>query len=144
MKTKFIREIAINYTGRTTPRTHIGSADNIATFIRSALIDNSREQFIVIYLNGAHDIIAYSIVSVGTANTALVHPREVFQAALMSGAISIIVAHNHPSGQCIPSREDKTVTQKLKAASEVLEIKLLDHVIVTENECYSFKENGKL
>ena len=75
----FVREVLINYRGRRRVTTAIREAEDIANFIRKLLPDNSREHFVAIYLNGNHDVIAYSIVGTGIANSCLVHPREVFQ-----------------------------------------------------------------
>ncbi|MFN9292342.1 MAG: JAB domain-containing protein, partial [Planctomyces sp.] len=80
--------------------------EQAAAFIRSILSDNSREHFVALYLDGAHRIACYSIVSIGTANSCPVHPRKVLQRAILCGAVSLLVAHNHPSGVLTPSRED--------------------------------------
>jgi DNA repair protein RadC len=96
-------------------------------------------------LDGNHSIAAYNVVSVGTATSTVVHPREVFQPAILAGAVSIIVAHNHPSGSIEPSQEDFKATDQLKQASKLLGIKLLDHIIVGEKDSYySFQEHGKM
>lgn len=138
MSTTFVREARINYHGQ--KKKIVGSIvepKHAADIIRKLLPDNSREHFISLYLNGAHEIIAYCINATGTANSCPVHPREIFQPAILSGAIAILVAHNHPSGKRDPSNEDRAVTRKLKDAGELLGIKLLDHVIVTDNSFYS-------
>jgi DNA repair protein RadC len=116
----------------------------VAAFIRQVLPDNSREHFLAVYLNAAHKVIAYSVVSTGSANASLVHPREVFQSAVLLGAIAIIAAYSHPSGEVSPSSEDEKVTRQLKEAGSILGIRLLDHVIVSETKQYSFKEDGHL
>jgi len=105
----------------------------VADFVRSILTDNSREHFVALYLDGAHQVTSYSIVSIGTANASMVHPREVFQRAILAGAVSIIIAHNHPSGVLTPSDEDHKVTQRLKDAGDILGIKLLDHIIISDH-----------
>lgn len=81
-------------------------------------------------------------VARGTLDSAVVSPREVFKRALVSNAKSIIIAHNHPSGNVIPSEQDKIATAKLKKAGEVLDIKLLDHIIISDKDYYSFYENN--
>jgi hypothetical protein len=108
----------------------IKGPNDVADFVRSVLTDNSREHCVALYLDGAHQVVSYSIISIGTANMSVVHPREVFQRAILAGAISIIIAHNHPSGVLTPSDEDHKVTQRLKDAGEILGIKLLDHLIL--------------
>jgi DNA repair protein RadC len=128
----FIREVRATYQQTTSRLFAIKGPNHVADFVRSILTDNSREHFVALYLDGAHQVASYSIISIGTANASMVHPREVFQRAILAGAVSIIVAHNHPSGILTPSDEDHKVTQRLKDAGEILGIKLLDHLIVTD------------
>ena len=137
----FIREARVNYLHCDHAMFKIGSPADVANFVRSVLTDNSREHFVALYLNGQHQVAAYSIVSIGTANSAPVAPREVFQRAVLTGAISIVVAHNHPSESTVPSHEDKAVTTRLREAGELLGIKVLDHVIVTNSTFLSMKES---
>lgn len=106
--------------------------------------DRKQEHFICISLNGAHEVITSRVVSLGLVNKAQVHPREVYADPITDRASAIIVAHNHPSGNLSPSREDKEVTVQLKSAGETLGIKLLDHVIFNQKEYYSFLEHGNL
>lgn len=117
----------------------MGNADDVARFVRTHLVDNSREQFVALYLDASHSVACYSILSIGVANSALVHPRELFQRAVLAGAIAVIVAHNHPSGACKPSEADRSITKRLCDAGDVLGISVLDHVIVTDESHYSFK-----
>ena len=133
----FIREVRATYQQTTSAVSGIKGPDDVAEFVRSILTDNSREHFVALYLDGAHQVAGYSIVSIGTANSTVAHPREVFQRAILAGAVSIIIAHNHPSGVLTPSDEDHKVTQRLKDAGEILGIKLLDHLIVTDVAHYS-------
>jgi len=137
----FIREARVNYLHCDHAMFKINSPVDVANFVRSVLTDNSREHFVALYLNGQHQVAAYSIVSIGTANSAPVAPREVFQRAVLTGAISIVVAHNHPSESTVPSHEDKAVTTRLREAGELLGIKILDHVIVTNSTFLSMKES---
>lgn len=103
-----------------------------------------REQFKVILLNAKNHVIDVESISEGTLSSALVHPREVFKPAIRRSAYAVIVAHNHPSGDPTPSREDCDVTKRLQAAGETLGIQLLDHVIVGDGVYYSFREQGRL
>jgi DNA repair protein RadC len=137
----FLREVRINYQRIAEPTFQICEAEDVAGFVRKILSDNSREHVVALYLDGSHQVTSYSIVSIGTANYALVHPREVFQRAIAAGAIAIVIAHNHPSGHLEPSTEDRLMTNRLKEAGELLGIRLLDHIIVTEAACYSFQEH---
>ena len=103
-----------------------------------------KEHFLCISLNGAHEVIAVRVVSIGTLNRTLVHPREVFSEPLTDAASGIICAHNHPSGNNDPSHEDIELTGRLKDAGGILGIGLLDHLVISETGYYSFLENGLL
>jgi DNA repair protein RadC len=107
-------------------------------------VPKKQEHFVLFTLDGAHCLIEKRVVFVGTLNSSLVHPREVFAHAIADRAASIIIAHNHPSGQCFPSVADRQATQRLKETSEVIGIELLDHLIVTADGYYSFDEKGEL
>jgi DNA repair protein RadC len=136
-KDTFIREVQVNYISSSEPKFKITGPSDAITFLRSIFPDNSREHFLAIYLDGNHQIVCFSVISTGTANSSLVHPREVFQRAILAGAISIIVAHNHPSGSLTPSGADHTTTSRIKDAGEILGIKLLDSLIITATAAYS-------
>lgn len=137
----FIREARVNYIHSEQVMFKINSPAEVASFVRSVLTDNSREHFVALYLDGQNQVSAYSIVSIGSANYAPVSPREVFQRAILTGAVSIVLAHNHPSGSTIPSSDDRAVTIRLRECGELLGIKILDHVIVTNSEFHSMKED---
>jgi DNA repair protein RadC len=106
--------------------------------------DRKQEHFLALPLNGAHEVIACRVVSVGLVNRALVHPREIYADAIVDRAAAIIVAHNHPSGNIDPSPEDREVTRRLYAAGETLGVSLLDHVIFSAGGYYSFLEHDML
>lgn len=106
--------------------------------------DRPQEYFLVISLNGAHEVLRLRVVSQGTLDRTIVHPREVFVDPLADRAAAIICAHNHPSGNTEPSNEDKNLTQRLSQAGDLLGIPLLDHVIFTLEGYYSFLENDAL
>jgi len=133
----FVREVRATYLTTSSPQFVIQGPEEAAEFVRSVLTDNSREHFVALYLDGASQVACYSIVSIGTANASMVHPREVFQRAVLAGAISIIVAHNHPSGNLTPSSADEEITKRLKSAGDILGIKLLDHLIVSDQSFFS-------
>jgi DNA repair protein RadC len=140
--TKCVREIRVNYRGPKKRQIVIKEPADAAQFIRDVLPDNSREHFVALYLDGAHQVIGFSLISTGTANSCQVHPREIYQRAVLLGSVALVVGHNHPSGQLIPSEEDRRVTKALKSAGEVIGINLLDHVIVNDTGLYSFKDTG--
>jgi DNA repair protein RadC len=104
--------------------------------------DRRQEHFLCVSLNGANEIIATRVVSVGLVNKTQVHPREVFADPITDRASAVIVAHNHPSGSLEPSKEDIDITGQLRSAGEILGIRLLDHVIFNSKGYYSFLEKG--
>lgn len=108
--------------------------------------DPDRESFAVIMLNAKNKISGLHVVSTGSLNQSIVHPRETFKAAILANAAGVILAHNHPSGDTKPSKEDIDITQRLREAGDILNIKVMDHVIVdTETGNYfSFVEGGLL
>ncbi len=105
------------------------------------LADRKQEHFICVSLNGAHEVIASRIISVGLVNRTQVHPREVFADPITDRASAIIVAHNHTAGDLTPSSDDIAVTNRLKAAGETLGIMLIDHIIFNNKSYYSFLEH---
>jgi len=98
-----------------------------------------RELFVVLFLNSKNHIIGSNIVHMGTLNMSIVGPREVFKPAIIASASSIIVAHNHPSGDPTPSPEDYAVTEKLKEIGKILDIPVLDHIVYGEDYSYSIE-----
>lgn len=136
----YIADTRVNY--RTT-KTKITSSDDVFEELKDYSTAR-QEHFIVCYLDGAHNIIENRVITVGTLNQSLVHPREVFSPAIEKRAASIIIAHNHPSGILKPSEEDLSVTQRLKEAGKILGIELLDHIILIENGFLSFRNEDLL
>jgi DNA repair protein RadC len=111
------------------------------------LIGNAdRECFVALLLDGKNRIVALHLVSQGSLNQSLVHPRETFKSAILSNSAAIILAHNHPTGDLTPSSEDIAITRRLKEAGELLGIKVLDHIIVDTDtgNSMSFVETGLL
>jgi len=106
--------------------------------------NRQQEYFMALYLDGANNLIDKKVITIGTLNQSLVHPREVFAYAIEKRCASIIVAHNHPSGILSPSSEDINVTKRLKESAKILGIELLDHIIFTKDGFYSFEEEGIL
>ena len=104
----------------------------------------AREHFVVILLDGRNRVMTESQISQGTLTASLVHPREVFRAAIRAGAAAIVLVHNHPSGDATPSEEDVRVTARLVEAGEIVGIRVVDHVVVAEHGFHSFQENGQL
>lgn len=121
----------------------IHSPADVQRHFRRSLARRSRESFHVLLLDGRHRLIANEEVSVGTLTASLVHPREVFRDAIRNAAAAIVLVHNHPSGDPSPSAEDRSVTTRLRAAGELLGIRVVDHVIVAAAGFFSFREAGE-
>ena len=107
----------------------------------SFLQDETKEYFLALHLDGKNRVICVDMVSSGSLNQSIVHPRETFKTALLSSAAAIILMHNHPTGDPTPSQEDIQITRRLIEAGELLGIKVLDHIIVGDHH-YSFVEGG--
>jgi DNA repair protein RadC len=118
--------------------------DDVIKAVKPLIADPNKEFFVALYLNTKNGIIKQEIISIGSLSANVVHPREVFRTACMLSASSIIVAHNHPSGDPAPSREDIEITKKLAEAGKMIGIELLDHVILGHYRNYGFKESGML
>ncbi|MBN2794892.1 MAG: DNA repair protein RadC [Clostridia bacterium] len=122
----------------------IHSPSSVVSFFQKKLKHENKEMFIVVYLNTKHVITSYDVISIGSLNASIVHPREVFNKAIKKSAAGILLIHNHPSGYPDPSLEDKKITQRLKEAGELIGIQVVDHLIVCDQEYYSFKEMDQL
>lgn len=135
---KMIREGSIHYDVR-----HLSTSAEAAGLGRRFLENLDREQVIVCCLDNKNQPVSVSVVSTGTLNSSLIHPREVFKTAVLSNAASIILFHNHPSGDLEPSQEDITITTRIKEAGLILGIELLDHIIIGfHHNYYSFREKN--
>jgi DNA repair protein RadC len=106
--------------------------------------DRRQERFICLSLNGAHEVLASRVVTVGLVNKTIVHPREVFADPILDRAIAVAVAHNHPSGLLEPSEEDDEITWRLEESAEILGLRFLDHVIFSETAFFSYREQNRL
>ncbi len=122
----------------------VGSSNDIAAYLRAALKDYRHEVFAVIFLNRANKINHFEIVSAGGITGTVADPRVILKKALEENAISIILCHNHPSGSLKPSRADEELTTKIKEAAKYFDIKVIDHIIVSEDGYYSFADEGIL
>ena len=102
-----------------------------------------REHFAVMFLDSQHKVLDCTVLFSGTIDGAAIYPREIVKAALYANAAAVILAHNHPSGQPEPSTADRRITERIKSALALLDIRVLDHIIVGDS-CYSFAESGEL
>jgi DNA repair protein RadC len=120
----------------------IKDPEAVVKAIRASIKDKAKEHFKLILLNPRNKIIGISTISIGTLNASLVHPREVFKDAIMHSAASVVLAHNHPSGDPEPSEDDITITKRLIEAGKILGIAVTDHVIISKSGFFSFKEKN--
>lgn len=118
----------------------VTSPKDIAEFFIPILRDELKEKFIVVSLNSANKVTRYETISVGSLNSSVVHPREIFKFAIENSSASIILIHNHPSGNLEPSQEDILITKKLVEAGTILNISVLDHLIIAGNSFTSLVE----
>ena len=119
----------------------IRSADEVIDYLKHNLRDKSREVFLVIYLNGRNQILKMEELFQGTLTTSAVYPREVVKRALVNDAAALVFVHNHPSGNPNPSKDDLTITKKLKEAAQAIDVSVHDHLIIAGNDVYSFADH---
>jgi len=118
----------------------LDSSKAVADFLQKSIGFKKKEYFVMLSMDARNNLIKISNISVGSLNASIVHPREVFKEAIDSRAASIIIAHNHPSGDAEPSEDDLTITKRITEAGKIMGIEVLDHIIVTKNKIFSFKE----
>jgi DNA repair protein RadC len=146
---KSIGEVKLSYITKQDPETcpKITSPAVAVEIVRSLYSKHDIQRvelFMVIYLNRANRVIGWAKTSLGGISGTVVDARIVFQGAILKNASAMIVSHNHPSGQLIPSDADKRVTKKLVEGGKFLEIQVLDHIIITKNGHYSFADQGEI
>ncbi|AVS07838.1 DNA repair protein RadC [Escherichia coli] len=129
---KHLREPGIAFT----------STQRVRDWLRLKMAGLEREEFMVLYLNQQNQLMGYETLFTGTINSTEVHPREVVKRALYFNAAAVIFAHNHPSGEITPSQADKTLTQRLVNILQLVDIRVLDHLIVGGKHIFSFAEHG--
>lgn len=149
-----VREAGANYSGYSgihvslvreevvNKRPQIMSSTDVVELLRKDIGEERREVFGVLYLDTKNYLLHSQIIAIGSLNQCIVHPREVFREAVRRAANSIILVHNHPSGDVTPSLDDENITKQLKEAGKILGIELLDHVIVGNGCFVSMKEKG--
>lgn len=118
--------------------------NDAAAYLMPILRYEMKENFVVLLLNTKNKIIGHRVISIGSLAASIVHPREVFKEAIKASAASIIVAHNHPSGDPSPSGEDVAVTKRLVKAGKIMDINVLDHIIIGDSKYLSMKEKGHM
>ena len=116
-------------------------SDIVKLYLQAELQAEEREIFMVLFLDNQHRLIKKERLFLGTINTTNIYPREIIKECLYCNAAAVILAHNHPSGMAKPSQSDRMMTQKIREAAELMEIRVLDHFIIGKGECYSFAEH---
>ena len=122
----------------------ITSSTDVYDYIKDKLRFKKKEHFVIILLDSKNVIISTDTISVGDLSSTIVNPREVFKPAIKKSAKSVILIHNHPSGNPAPSMEDYHITKRLKEAGDILDIGVLDHIIIGRDVFYSFKKEGNI
>ena len=122
----------------------ITSPEDVYNAFSSEMCFLKREEFRVILLNTKNSVISTELISIGSLNSSIVHPREVFNKAIKKNSASVILIHNHPSGNPSPSKEDLVITRRLIEAGNIIGIKVLDHIIIGHGKFYSLKENDEM
>ena len=138
-------EISRRYQSATVrKRCSIKTSKDVYDLMQLKLADLDHEQFFVLYLNFSNEIIELSQLSIGGRNSTIADAKRIFQQALRCAATGLILCHNHPSGQCKPSAQDQALTKDIKEFAGLIDMKLLDHVIFTDNGYFSFADEGIL
>ena len=122
--------------------TKLQSPESIYLYLKDQFEMKTQEHFIALYLNTKAELIKKQVLFVGSLNSSLVHPREIFKHAVVNSAASIVIVHNHPSGDPTPSKNDIDVTKIIHQNSLMMDIKLIDHIIIGRNKYFSFKEKN--
>lgn len=136
---KLVKENSFLY-----PERNVRSPEDAYKLLKHFLVEVDREHFIVVCLDTKNQPTAINICHIGSLNASIVHPREVLKPAILSNSASIIVAHNHPSNDPTPSREDIEVTKRLVEAGKIVGIEVIDHLVVCTDKFISLKEKGYL
>jgi DNA repair protein RadC len=137
-----VRELTVRrYRGK--PPEPIRGPDDVVRVL-PRLRRAQRERFVVLLLNARHEVLRVETVSIGSLNASIVHPREVFKPAVIHSAASVVLAHNHPSGDPEPSEEDLSITRRLVQAGDLLGIAVLDHVIIAKRGVVSLRARQQL
>ncbi|MBU2598667.1 MAG: DNA repair protein RadC [Actinobacteria bacterium] len=146
MNRNYISRIEIRYTGVSEKSYRYKCSDDIAksNIVKKELNGLDREKFMLFLLDGKNRVLNYEIVSLGSLNSSIVHPRESFKSAVKNSAASVVFIHNHPTGDPTPSSDDIAITKRLVEAGKILGIKVLDHIIVGDTTHFSFSEENLL
>jgi DNA repair protein RadC len=149
--TMMIRELKLSYVESNTPKIHgdvkIERSCDLHDVVRELFPEDEichRERMVVLLLNNSNQVIGYKVIGIGGITATVADIRIILQAAILANAVNIVLAHNHPSGNLKPSTQDLRLTEALKKSAELMDIRLLDHLIITEKWYYSFNDEGHL
>ena len=137
-------ELGIRSTYKEDKNIKLNRPENIYEFFKNKLIYLKQENLMAIFLDNKNKLIAYKTIFIGTINMSVSHPREIFKEAMKNSSVYIILVHNHPSGDPTPSVADLKFTNQVYKTSKIIGIPLLDHIIIGNNNYYSFYDNGDL
>lgn len=137
VKLKMVKESVLEYD------ISINSPDVAAELIQKMIGDSDRENLVLVCLDTKNKPTSVQIISTGSLNSSIVHPREVFKSVLISNAASFLIGHNHPSGDLTPSAEDINITERLIEVGSLVGVPIIDHVIVSDKKFYSMRQSSR-
>lgn len=138
----YVKEIVLSYKTLNTEKIKVSNPNDVFEFVRDKIGYSPQEHFGILCVNNKNIIYGWKVISIGTITESIVHPREVFVSAIEALSSGVIITHNHPSGILEPSRQDVTTTQRLIEAGKIIGIPILDHMIVSDEGYFSFKEHN--
>lgn len=142
---KLLKEIAVLYLEKGLQKKDLlSSPDLVYDYLKASLKGAVDEEFQTLFLDNRNQLITMETSKVGTVNRSVVYPRKVVERALYNHAVGVIIAHNHPAGTLGPSEDDLAITKAIKSALKTVDINLLDHIIIGNNDYYSLKNNGQI
>lgn len=149
MKNNIVSEVELTYKNNVpyNQRQKISNSQGAYEILTNLFPENTmdyREIFIVLYLNRANQVLGYSVISQGGTSNTTVDIKMIIQTALLANASCIMLAHNHPSGNVQPSSDDNKITKRIMEAAKLFDITVLDHLIITSENYYSFTDNGNI
>lgn len=140
---KLFQEIATEYAKEKISKGMLlNSPQKVVDFLRNKIGKEKKEHFLALFLNARRRLIKSGTISIGSLDSSIAHPREIFEMAIQNHAAQVIIAHNHPSGDPEPSEDDLVITKRLVEAGKILSIELVDHIIVSEDGFVSLKQKG--
>lgn len=142
-----VGEVELTYKSTSKSRSKIYSSEDAYKYLLPTYKEGTicyKEYFKVLFLNQSSQILGYTLISEGGITETCADVRVILQAALLTNSVTIILAHNHPSGSMKPSRQDMEITKQVKDAAQLMRIKVLDHIILTDTGYYSFADEGQL